>query len=67
MSYESKKEIQEVIEETLKERDCPECHCRVSMVEVQQVEKRGTDDEDWVSRYRCLGCLKLYKKTMVEV
>ena len=60
--YEVRDIIDEVIKRTLQYKDCPVCKDSVPMIKIY----RETDDS-YITLFRCLGCLKLYKEELVEV
>ena len=65
MDYETRREVKRLVEEVtkIKEEDCPVCGCFQPMVAVERVK----NPDEWTDLYRCLGCLKLFKKELIEV
>ena len=67
MEHEKRQAIKEIIEETIKDRDCPKCHIYQPMVRVERVLNLDTDDETYETCFRCLGCLTLWERELKEV
>ena len=69
MDYETRLEVKRLVEEVtkIKEEDCPVCGCFQLMVTIDRVKNLDTDKEKWTDLVRCLGCLHLFEKKLIEV
>ena len=61
MDYEEKCQIRDVVREYIAYEDCPVCGQSRRMIKFWHYE----DDKEQ-DRYRCVGCLNLFKKIMVK-